>query len=125
MVCLLFMAALSLIPDLMNTAHNEDKALHTLAYAVMVAGAIAVMPSYRIIFFCMILLFCLGWGIEYFQSIIGGRTASLDDGLANSFGMLIGVISGVLIRSGSRRPSIISRNGRNAEEQSGLQHGSY
>jgi hypothetical protein len=48
----------------------------------------------------------MGWGIEYLQSMIGGRESSVQDGLANIMGMIIGCITGLLINSGYKKTDI-------------------
>ena len=104
--CLLVMGALSLTPDLFTAGHNEDKNLHMLAYAVMIAGAMAILPARKSVVTAVIFLFCLGWGVEYAQSVIGGRESSLEDGLANMKGMALGGIAGFLIKRGCKKPAM-------------------
>ncbi|MCB9985979.1 MAG: VanZ family protein [Micavibrio sp.] len=112
MICLVAMGALSLIPDLFKAGHNEDKNLHMLAYAVMTSGAMVVLPGKKLKICAIIGLFGMGWGIEYLQSMIGGRESSVQDGLANVMGMIIGCITGLLINSGYKKPTL-SRGGNN------------
>ncbi len=109
--CLLVMGALSLTPDLFTAGHNEDKNLHMLAYAVMSAGAIVILPGKKMAITALFFLFCLGWGIEYAQSIIGGRESSVYDGLANVMGIGIGIVSGFLIKLGYKKPALQTRPG--------------
>jgi VanZ family protein len=111
MGCLLVMGALSLTPDLFTAGHNEDKNLHMLAYAVMSAGAIVIVPGKKLIALALIFLFCLGWGIEYAQSAIGGRESSVYDALANIMGMGIGIVSGFLIKHGYKKPALDRKSG--------------
>jgi VanZ family protein len=109
--CLTVMGVLSLIPDLFTAGHNEDKNLHMLAYAVMSAGAIVILQGKKLPIAALAFLFFLGWGIEYAQSVIGGRESSVYDGFANVMGMGIGIVSGLLIKLGYKKSALDHNSG--------------
>jgi len=74
-----------------------DKILHLCVYAFLAGGLALAWPKlskFRVFWMCVI----FGALLEIAQGLMGsGRTASFWDGLANSFGALLGVYAAVLV----------------------------
>lgn len=77
--------AASIVPDYVG---------HAIGYAVL--GLLAMLAA-RWPVRWIIVLFVLGTSLEILQPVLSNRFASLSDIIANTFGIFIGVASGLLI----------------------------
>lgn len=95
-----FFVALSLVPHLVSASAETDKILHVLAYSMLTTFPVCYFRSWRIKISAAALLFLTGIMGEILQNIIGGRTGSINDIIANTCGIALGFLIAALLRSG-------------------------
>ena len=84
---------LSLLPPKSGMEiQSNDKINHFIAYAVLSLNLGFVVKRVKTYLFCIPLLFAYGLLLEYFQGFVPGRQPSWLDALANSIGVVIGLI---------------------------------
>jgi VanZ family protein len=84
---------LSLLPPKsIEKIGEHDKINHFIAYAVLSLNLGFVVKRVKTYLFCIPLLFAYGLLLEYFQGFVPGRQPSWLDALANSIGVVIGLI---------------------------------
>jgi len=87
---------------LLARSHISDKLIHFGAYAVL-----AVFPTVglrgRTAVMCLIATEVVGVGLELVQLLVPDRSCDFYDAAANTAGVVVGLASGILIRSRIRR----------------------
>lgn len=96
--------ALSLVPNLVYMPPFADKMLHINAYALFVILPMVFLKDVRYALGLAVILFMIGIGMEFAQTLVSGRNASLEDALANAAGIGAGLIIGGLYRAGLKKP---------------------
>lgn len=83
----------SLMPDLKlpGAAWNSDKFCHFATYAWLGGLALVAVPGRRAGRLAAVAMIVLGAALEWGQSFVPPRTASVGDALANAAGVLLGV----------------------------------
>ncbi len=85
------------IPSGITNIGSWDKIAHALTYAGFGILSCLIAITKKQLFFLMLLCIFYGIAIEYLQSLISYRTASLNDVLANFAGLFIGLMISRLI----------------------------
>lgn len=98
--CLGALAAASLLPNLILTPYGSDKALHITSYCVLMLYPVLFFKRAPSIILLAITIFIFGVFMESMQGVIGGRVTEALDAFANGAGILLGLITGSLIKSG-------------------------
>ncbi len=102
----------SLVPHLLVTSNETDKLLHIFSYTVAILIPFFSIKSRKRRYMLAFGLFLLGAGNEVFQGIIGGRSASVEDAVANGIGIIIGIFIAYLLQSGwNAAPDERTKNG--------------
>ena len=100
-------AYLSLLPglDLPGDFWNADKLYHMLAYTWLGALPVWCFADARRGRAAAYGMVVLGALLEWGQSLVPGRTASMGDAVANALGVFLGIwlAEGLLVRLGARR----------------------
>lgn len=87
---IIFASLVPVSPDI--SIQNADKAGHYLAYASLALLACLAFPARNEQILALVFVLGLGFLLEGIQSTLPTREMSLLDGLANSLGVLSGVI---------------------------------
>lgn len=69
-----------------------DKAQHFIAYSLLPPLSMLAVSSIRSLHYLCLLWAGYGIALEYAQSIVPGRTTSWEDALANSLGIVCGLL---------------------------------
>ena len=75
-----------------------DKIFHFATSSVATALPLIFIYRRRTAILCAAFIPVLGFGLEYLQRMVNGRTFSPEDLLANNFGVMIGVAVGCCFR---------------------------
>jgi hypothetical protein len=96
--CLIVMVVvLSLIPNpVVIPVENGDKVEHISAYTAMMVWFVWLYARWGERLLCAVLLALMGVGLEYLQGMTSHRTFDPVDMLANSGGVSLGLIVGVM-----------------------------
>lgn len=90
-VLLLVVAVLSLTPAVPNVGGN-DKLGHFLAYAMLSIAFSLIIRQRKSLWWVLFGLITFGILMEYLQGLTGYRYADLEDALANSIGVVFGLL---------------------------------
>jgi VanZ family protein len=97
-------AILSLLPPKsIEKIGEHDKINHFISYSVLSLNFGLVVKKFRTHLFCLPILVLYGLLLEYFQGFVPGRQPSWLDALANSMGVLFGLILMFLVRFTKKR----------------------
>ena len=91
-------------------SHLSDKLMHLTAYAAVAWIAAAAMDT-GLMLVCVIVSECVGIALEIAQHYVPGRSTDIYDVLANTVGVLLGVVSGLWVVGSflnMRRPGKVS-----------------
>lgn len=83
--------AFALFPVQTYLFHGSDKLLHGLAFASLIFWPSMQFQLAKHVIACAALLFLFGAGVEAAQSFIPTRQASVEDIIANSVGIALGL----------------------------------
>ncbi len=97
-------AILSLLPPKsIEKIGEHDKINHFIAYAVLSLNVGVVLKKLKTYVFFLPLIIAYGLLLEYLQGFVPGRQPSWLDALANSMGVLFGLILMFLVRFTKKR----------------------
>ena len=97
-LCLLSVAALALVPNLMAMHNGADKMLHLCVFCILMLWPTMTFEKPRFIAVALITLVCIGIGIEAAQIYIPSRNPEIMDMAYNVLGIISGLIIGYLLR---------------------------
>lgn len=81
----------NVVPDLNSFGIvNLDKIAHAGAYAIFVCLALSIYKSRKAIITCCLIIALYSLALELMQELVPSRETSLEDFLANIFGIIIG-----------------------------------
>jgi VanZ family protein len=114
----LLVVAISLLPgnDILDVG-PWDKLEHIIAYAVLAFVGGWAFPGLRAAMLLAVLLPALGILVEICQLIVPGRTADIDDAVANTIGVALVLVPLFILRAVRRRRSPTNRSTRAAPTQ--------
>lgn len=69
-----------------------------LIFLYLTAIPLAFFSNRKAAFLCVGAMPIIGFALEYMQQNIGGRQFSPEDMIANNAGIILGVVTGILIR---------------------------
>jgi VanZ family protein len=76
----------------------SDKVIHYSSYVMLALLPVISFESRRRAVVCALLMVLLGVALEGGQSFAPGRSVELGDALANTLGVLTGMLAGLLLR---------------------------
>jgi len=78
--------------------------LHVVGYAAVAAAVARTRPSTRRgLAVAVVAATVVGGGVEFLQSLVPGRTPSVDDAVANFVGAAVGAVLAAAVRRWTRR----------------------
>jgi len=108
LLLLVFVVFMSLLPARFVPEWGHGAGLHFLAYATLVALALAALRSLRVACFAVAAALFISIGLEYAQLLVPGRSFELEDMVASTAGLLAGALVGTILRRRRRPASLIN-----------------
>jgi len=90
---------LALMPTPIPEAYIDDKVLHLLSSFVLTVPLAIFLPRMRYVWFAGVVLLAGGVMVEYLQTFVAARQPSFDDVLANTVGVMLGLLIGMVFRA--------------------------
>lgn len=81
-------------PKLLTSFHMSDKLFHLSAYFLLMIWYVQITFAYRQRILMAIVFIGLGIGLEFLQGLSGYRSFDWADAIANSLGVLLGLLLG-------------------------------
>ena len=94
----------SLVPLPAGGATFPDGVVHVVSYAAVAAAVARTRPpTRRTLVVAVVVATAVGGGVELLQSLVPGRTPSVDDAVANLAGAAVGAALATVLRRWARR----------------------